>query len=55
MNKKNKAANQLPRIRYWKLGQISESAKERIDTLLVCGQVNDARSMASEWIIDIKK
>ena len=55
MNKKNQAANQPPYIRYWKLGQISGSAKERIDTLLICGQVNDARSMAAEWIIDIKK
>ena len=54
MNKKNKAANQLPHIRYWKLGQISGSAKERINTLLICGQAN-ARSMAAEWIIDIKK
>ena len=55
MNKKNKAANQLPHIRYWKLGQISESAKERIDTLLICGHENDARSMAAECIIDIKR
>ena len=55
MNKKNQAANQLPHIRYWKLGQISGSAKERIDTLLICGQANDARSKAAEWIIDIKK
>ena len=55
MNKKNHASNQLPYIRYWKLGQISGSAKERIDTLLICGQANDARSMAAEWIIDIKK
>ena len=55
MNKKNQAANQLQYICYWKLGQISGSAKERIDTLLICGQADDARSMAAEWIIDIKK
>ena len=55
MNKKNEATNQLPYIRYWKLGQISGSAKERIDTLLIFGQAKDARSMAAEWIIDIKK
>ena len=54
MNNKNQAANQLPHIRYWKHGQISGSAKERIDTLLICGQANDARSMAAEWIIDIR-
>ena len=55
MNKKNLAANQLPYIRYWRLGQISGSAKERIDALLIRRQANDARAMAAEWIIDIKK
>ena len=55
MNKKNQAANQLPHIRYWKIGQISYVAKERIDTLLIKGQPEDARSMAGEWIIDNRK
>ena len=55
MNKKNQAANQLPCIRYWKLGQISASGKEHIVSLLICGQANDAKSMAAEWIIDTKE
>ena len=55
MNQNNQETNQFPHIRYWKRGQISGSAKERIDTLLIGGQANDARAMAAEWIIDIKK
>ena len=57
MNKQNQTQTQTnaPQIRYWKLGQISSIAKERIDILLICGKPEDARSMAGEWIIDIKK
>ena len=55
MNKQNQAQTKTPHIRYWKLGQISSVAKERIDILLICGKPEDARSMAGEWIIDIKK
>ena len=55
MNKRNQAQANTPQIRYWKIGQISIVAKERIDILLVCGKPDDARSMAGEWIIDIKK
>ena len=55
MNKNNQAANQHPHILYWRSGQISGSAKERIDTLLIFEQAKDARSKAAEWIIDIKE
>jgi len=55
MNKQNQAQTNTPHIRYWKLVQISSVAKERIDILLICGKPEDARSMAGEWIIDIKK
>ena len=55
MNKQNQTNTNTPNIRYWKLGQISSVAKERIDMLLICGKQEEARSMAGEWIIDIKK
>jgi hypothetical protein len=55
MNKKNQAKINNPHIRYWKLGQISSVAKERIDILLICGRPEEARSMAAEWIIDIER
>ena len=55
MNKQNQTQANTPHIRYWKLGQISSVAKERIDILLVCGKTDDARAMAGEWLIDVKE
>ena len=55
MKKQNHAQTNTPHIRYWKLGQISSVAKERIDILLICGRPDDARAMAGEWINDIKE
>ena len=55
MNKQNHTNTNTPNIGYWKLGQISSVAKERIDMLLICGKPEEARSMAGEWIIDIKE
>jgi hypothetical protein len=44
----------FPHFRSWKIGQISSSAKDRIESLLKHERAKDARAMAGEWIINIK-
>jgi hypothetical protein len=51
INKKH-SSNNLFKVRFWSLGQIASSAKERFDALYHQRNFVDAEAMAKEWLVE---
>jgi len=51
MRRKQTTPKYTPHIRYWQNGQISVSAKTRIESLVDQDRQGEASAMISEWVI----
>ena len=51
MRRKQTTPKYTPHVRYWQSGQISVSAKTRIELLIEHDRQREASTMISEWVI----
>jgi hypothetical protein len=52
MIKKKHSPNNSFHARFWSLGQIASSAKDRVDALYRQRKFVDAEAMAKEWLVE---
>jgi hypothetical protein len=52
MIKKKHFADNSFHVRFWCLGQIASSAKDRVDALYRQRNFADAEAMAKEWLVE---